>query len=81
MRKVGSIEQLKEVSVLRDLSDSDIISLQPHTNLCVYQKGEIVMREGERLSPQLHILRSCTNTETLVKAEILGYPQGAPLHN
>jgi hypothetical protein len=28
---------------------------------------------------QVVSLTSCTNTETLVKAEILGYPQGAPL--
>ncbi len=49
-------ERLKQVSVLRDLSESDIISLQPHTFLHPYQKGEIVMLEGDLLLPQLHIL-------------------------
>jgi CRP/FNR family transcriptional regulator, cyclic AMP receptor protein len=51
-----SFEQLTEVSVLRDLQAADIIALQPHTRIHFYQKGDIVMTEGDRLSPQLYTL-------------------------
>jgi CRP/FNR family transcriptional regulator, cyclic AMP receptor protein len=51
-----SFEQLTEVSVLRDLQAADIIALQPHTRIHFYQKGDIVMTEGDLLSPQLHTL-------------------------
>jgi CRP/FNR family transcriptional regulator, cyclic AMP receptor protein len=50
------IEQLTEVSVLRDLQAADIIALQPHTRIHFYQKGDVVMTEGDLLSPQLYTL-------------------------
>jgi CRP/FNR family transcriptional regulator, cyclic AMP receptor protein len=50
------IEQLTAVSVLKDLQAADIIALQPHTVLHFYQKGDVVMTEGERLLPQLYTL-------------------------
>lgn len=54
--RFASTAQLTEVSVLRDLQASDIIALQPYTVLHRYQKGEVVMFEGDRLSPQLYAL-------------------------
>jgi CRP/FNR family transcriptional regulator, cyclic AMP receptor protein len=56
MLKVGSFEQLKEILLLRDLSDSDITTLQPCTAIHLYQKGGIVMLEGDKLPAKLHIL-------------------------
>jgi hypothetical protein len=44
-----SFEQLTEVSVLRDLQAADIIALQPYTRIHFYQKGDVVMTEGDYL--------------------------------
>jgi hypothetical protein len=52
----ASIAQLREISVLRDLQVTDIIALQPNTTIRLYQKGEVVMYEGDQLSPQLYTL-------------------------
>jgi CRP/FNR family transcriptional regulator, cyclic AMP receptor protein len=49
-------DRLKAVLILRDLSDADITALQPYTLLHPYQKGDVVMIEGDRLLPQLYIL-------------------------
>jgi CRP/FNR family transcriptional regulator, cyclic AMP receptor protein len=51
-----SFEQLTEVSVLKDLQAADIIALQPHTRIHFYQKGDVVMTEGDLLLPQLYVL-------------------------
>ncbi len=52
----ASIDRLAEVPVLRDIQTVDLIALQPDAILHIYQKGEVVMHEGDRLSPQLYIL-------------------------
>lgn len=52
----ASIEQLAEVSVLKDLQISDLIALQPYGVLHLYQKEEVVMYEGDRLPLQLYAL-------------------------
>ena len=52
----ASADQLAEVSVLKDLQIPDLLTLQPYAVLHFYQKGEIVMLEGERLSPRLYAL-------------------------
>jgi CRP/FNR family transcriptional regulator, cyclic AMP receptor protein len=54
--KFASIEQLAEVSVLRDLQISDLADLQPYTMLHFYHKEEVVMSEGDRLPLQLYAL-------------------------
>ncbi|WP_071516126.1 Crp/Fnr family transcriptional regulator [Geitlerinema sp. PCC 9228] len=51
-----SLEQLRRIRFFADLSPSDLQNLQSHTRLHTYQKGEIVMHEGDRLPPCLHIL-------------------------
>lgn len=53
---IVSIEQLAEVSVLKDLPIADLQTLQHHTVLHRYQKGEIVMLEGDSLFPKLYAL-------------------------
>jgi CRP/FNR family transcriptional regulator, cyclic AMP receptor protein len=54
--KAISIEQLTEVALLRDLQATDLIALQPYTRIHFYQKGDVVMTEGDLLSPQLYTL-------------------------
>jgi CRP-like cAMP-binding protein len=54
--RFASIEQLAEVSVLKDLQISDLAALQPYAILRPYQKEEVVMSEGDRLPLQLYAL-------------------------
>jgi CRP/FNR family transcriptional regulator, cyclic AMP receptor protein len=51
-----SVDRLAEVSVLADVPIPDLLTLQPYAVLHHYQPGEIVMLEGDRLSPQLYAL-------------------------
>ena len=52
----SSIAQLKQISVFQDVTTIQLESLIPHSYVREYQQGEIVMQEGDRISPQLHAL-------------------------
>lgn len=52
----SSIDQLKQISIFQDLATSQLASLIPHSCVGEYQQHEIVIQEGDRLSPQLHAL-------------------------
>ena len=54
--RFASIEQLAEVSVLKDLQTFDLIALQSHTVLHLYQKEEVVIFERDHLPLQLYAL-------------------------
>lgn len=82
-----SIEQLMSVLVLKDLQAGDLITLQPHAVLHIYQKEEVVMFEGDRLLPQLYSLLQGTlrltrvgtsGKETLLRTLLPGEIFAAP---
>ena len=52
----SSIAQLKQISIFQDLETMQLESLVPYSYIREYQKDEIVMREGDRIPPQLHAL-------------------------
>ena len=52
----SSIAQLKQISIFQDLETTQLESLVPYSYIREYQKDEIVMREGDRIPPQLHAL-------------------------
>ena len=52
----SSIAQLKQISVFQDVAINQLNSLITHSYVREYQQGEIVMQEGDRISPQLHAL-------------------------
>ena len=52
----SSIAQLKQISIFQDLETMQLESLVPYIYIREYQKDEKVMREGDRIPPQLHAL-------------------------
>lgn len=52
----ATVEQLASISVLTQLQPDQLTSLQPHTTVRVYQTGEIVSHEGDRLPSRLYAL-------------------------
>lgn len=52
----SSIADLRQILVFQDLATSQLESLVPFSYVRGYQPDEIVMHEGDRLSPQLHAL-------------------------
>jgi len=52
----ATVEQLASISVFTPLQPEQLASLQPHTVVKTYQRGEIVSYEGERLPPRLYAL-------------------------
>lgn len=54
----ATVEQLASISVFLQLQPEQLESLQPHTNVQIYQTGEIVSHEGDRLPPRLYALVS-----------------------
>ncbi len=52
----ATVEQLASILVFRQLQPEQLTSLQPHTFVQIYQTGEIVSHEGDRLPPRLYAL-------------------------
>src|SRR4028119_456036 len=52
----ATVEQLASISVFTQLQPEQLASLQPHTVVKTYQRGEIVSYEGDRLPPRLYAL-------------------------
>ena len=52
----SSIAQIKQISIFQDLATTQLESLIPYSYIREYQSDEIVMHEGDRISPQLHAL-------------------------
>ncbi|QDL10342.1 Crp/Fnr family transcriptional regulator [Brasilonema octagenarum UFV-E1] len=54
----ASIEQISQIAVFVGLEPSDKLSLQPHTQVRRYLKGEIILHEGDALPDVLFALVS-----------------------
>ncbi|NDJ20602.1 cyclic nucleotide-binding domain-containing protein [Nostoc sp. B(2019)] len=71
----ASLEQLSQIIVFAGLETADQISLQPHTLVQHYLKGEIILHEGDRLPAKLYAVVSgsiqVTKTATTGKETIL----------
>ncbi len=52
----ATIEQLRCISIFTSLEDAQLNNLQSHAVVKAYAKGEIIMQEGDRLSPGLYAL-------------------------
>ncbi|HHP7231709.1 MAG TPA: Crp/Fnr family transcriptional regulator [Xenococcaceae cyanobacterium] len=52
----SSLAQLQQISIFQDLATSQLEKLVPYSYVREYQPAEIVMQEGDRLSPQLYAL-------------------------
>ena len=83
----ATLEQLKQVQVLKNMAVSDLEQLQPHTRVVGYQQGEIVIHEGDLLPLQLFALiegslqikkTAATGKETILRTIISGGIFAAP---
>lgn len=52
----ATIEQLAAIALFAQLQPEQLASLQPHTQVQLYQAGEIVTHEGDRLPSRLYAL-------------------------
>lgn len=52
----ASISQLQKISIFQDLAAAQLQNLVPVSSVKEYQSGEILIHEGDRLSPKLHAL-------------------------
>ena len=52
----ASISQLQTISIFQDLAAAQLQNLVPVSSVKEYQSGEILIHEGDRLSPKLHAL-------------------------
>jgi len=73
--KQATIEQLAAISVFSRLQPEQLAYLQPHSQVRVYQVGEMVSQEGDHLPPRLYALVDgllrMTKTATSGKETIL----------
>ncbi len=71
----ASLEQVAQINVLAGLPLADQVSLQRHTLVQSYSKGEIILHEGDRLPAKLYAVVSgtiqITKTATTGKETIL----------
>jgi CRP/FNR family transcriptional regulator, cyclic AMP receptor protein len=71
----ASLEQVAQINVLAGLPLADQVSLQSHTLVQSYSKGEIILHEGDRLPAKLYAVVSgtiqITKTATTGKETIL----------
>jgi CRP/FNR family transcriptional regulator, cyclic AMP receptor protein len=81
------IEDLKKISILAELKPDELARLQPHAARKVYQRGEIVLHEGDRLPAKLfavldgtiQIKKTASNgKETILRTLSAGEPFAAP---
>lgn len=52
----SSISQLSKISIFQYVQIDDLEQLIPDSSICQYNEGEIVIREGEDIEPQLFAL-------------------------
>jgi CRP/FNR family transcriptional regulator, cyclic AMP receptor protein len=83
----ATLEQLAQISVFVNLTASEWVDLQPHTQIRPYAQGEIVMQERDRLPTQLYALLSgdlqvtkmtLTGKETILRTLAAGEIFAAP---
>lgn len=83
----ATLEQVKQVQVLKNLAVSDLEQIQLHAKVVSYQPGEIVIHEGDRLPPQLYALiegrlqvskTAATGKETILRSIPSGEIFAAP---
>ncbi|YAF98175.1 MAG: Crp/Fnr family transcriptional regulator [Nodularia sp. CChRGM 3473] len=83
----ASLEQLSQIVVFAGLETADKVTLQPHTQLQRYSKGEIVLHEGDRLPAKLYAVVSgsiqvtktaSTGKETILRGLAVGEIFAAP---
>jgi CRP-like cAMP-binding protein len=71
----ATIEQLQTIPVFAALTDSELVGLQLHAMVEVFQQSEILMHEGDRLPARLYAIVSgtirITKTATTGKETIL----------
>ena len=83
----ASLEQLSQIIVFAGLETPEKISLQPHTQVQLYRKGEIILHEGDVLPAKLYAVVSgsiqvtktaTTGKETILRALAAGEIFAAP---
>ena len=83
----ATVEQLAQLPLFVACHPEDLERLQPHTQLCAYQREEIVVHEGDPLPAKLHILFSgvlrvqknaATGKETILRSLRAGDIFAAP---
>lgn len=82
-----TIEDLKKISILAELKPDELAQLRPHAVLKAYQRGEIILHEGDRLPAKLFAVLSGTvqikktgssGKETILRTLSAGEPFAAP---
>ncbi|MCC5628657.1 Crp/Fnr family transcriptional regulator [Nostoc sphaeroides CHAB 2801] len=83
----ASLEQLSQIIVFAGLETAEKISLQPHTQVQLYRKGEIILHEDDVLPAKLYAVVSgsiqvtktaMTGKETILRALAAGEIFAAP---
>lgn len=83
----ATIEQLMKILIFSSLSQTDLEQVQPHTTLRRYERGEIIMYEGDPLPARLYAIASgtiritkiaTTGKETILRVLIDGEMFAAP---
>jgi len=83
----ATVEQLAQLPLFMACQPDELEHLQPHTQLCPYQREEIILHEGDPLPEKLYILFSgvlqvqknaATGKETILRALRAGDIFAAP---
>ncbi len=83
----ATLEQLAQISLFAALSTEELERLQPHTQIRLYRRQEIILHEGDKLPAKLHILfsgvlqvqkNSATGKETILRMLRAGEIFAAP---
>jgi len=53
---LATLDQLSQIQLFATLNNEEHQNLQPYTQIYFYQKGEIILHEGDDLAPQLYSL-------------------------
>lgn len=71
----ATVKQISQITVFEGIEPSELVILQPHTQVQFYSQGEIIMYEGDRLPAKLYSLLSgsiqITKTASTGKQTIL----------
>lgn len=51
---LATLDQLSQIQLFATLNNEQHQKLQPYTQIYIYQKGEIILHEGDDLAPQLY---------------------------
>lgn len=83
----ATLEQLTAIAIFADLKSTELAQLQPRTQVRLYQQGELVMSEGDRLPAKLYALSegvlqiaktAATGKETILRTLLAGDFFAAP---